>query len=332
MSEETVSFAAVARRRTWTLMLEKLKAEARGSANFEEGNGPSYDYFPHLDTAAVRELHRTATAEILGLVKARKLRFVRDGKNVSSKLTAGKHTSVEGEATDLASEAECTLLELVEAGLPEWVELGQAEDLTPLEFRGPVAVLQDVRSEYLDEQRRFVDPGWQQIERQLWRETRPDKLQALQEEIASCRLFIRVFLAKAAIDVLSRELGVNLVLPLVQGRERAIRDLLAIYNEQAARSWEGEPDEDGFVPPDDVLLFPRDFRLPMIDMARLEPDPADVELMRHSLATPLVDDWWEAANELGICGALGDIDPDCKERLRRRGRELGSINLAVQNL
>jgi hypothetical protein len=54
--------------------------------------------------------------------------------------------------------------------------------------------------------------------------------------------------------------------------------------------------------------------------------------MRQRLATPLVDDWWEAADELGICGALGDVDPDRKERLRRRGRELGSIHLAVQDL
>ena len=45
--------------------------------------------------------------------------------------------------------------------------------------------------------------------------------------------------------------------------------------------------------------------------------------MRQSLAKPLVDEWWAAADELGICGALGDVDPDCKERLRRRGRELG---------
>ena len=78
------------------------------------------------------------------LVKARKLRFVRDGKNVSSKLRAGKHLSAAGETTDLAAEAECTLLELVEARLPEWVERQAAEDITPSEFQGPVAVLQDV--------------------------------------------------------------------------------------------------------------------------------------------------------------------------------------------
>ena len=207
----------------------------------------AYDYLLHLDAAAAWQLHQTATAEVVELIKARKLRFVRNGKNVSAKLKAGKHASRDGEGAELAEEAECTLLELVEAGLPEWAEQGQAEDLTPSEFRGPVAVLQEVPPEYLDEQGQFVDPGWQQIEGQLRRETRPDKLQALQEEIASCQLFIRVFLArKAVIDVFSQELGLDLVIPPVRDREQAIRDLLAIYNQQAARSWEAEPDAEGF--------------------------------------------------------------------------------------
>ena len=141
----------------------------------------------------------------------------------------------------MAAEAECTLLELVEAGLPEWVERQAAEDLTPSEFQGPVAVLQEVPPEYLDEQGQFVDPGWQQIEEQFRRALRPDKLQALQVEIASCQLFIRVFLARrAVIDVFSQELGLDLVIHPVRHREQAIGDLLAIYNQQAARSWEGE--------------------------------------------------------------------------------------------
>ena len=325
MAEEKISFAEVTRGRAWWLMPEELKAEARCLPDFED--------FLRLDAAAVQELHQTATAEILELVDARKLRFLRDGKNVSSKLKGGKHLSVAGEATGLAAEAECTLLELVEAGLPEWVEQGQAEDLTSSEFRGPVAVLQEVPPEYLDKQGRFVDAGWQQIEDQLRRETRPDKLQALQEEIASCQLFIRVFLArKAVIEAFGQQLGLDLFIPPVQDREQAIRDLLAIYNQQAARSWEAEPDAEGFVLPDEMLAFPRDLRLPLIDAASLEPDPAEVELMRQSLATPLVDEWWAAADELGICGALGDVSPDYKEHLRQRGRELGSINLAIQNL
>ena len=138
---------------------------------------------------------------------------------------------------------------------------GQVEDLTPSEFRGPVAVLQEVRPECLDEQGRFVDPGWRQIEGQLRREVRPDKLQALQEEIASCQLFIRVFLArKAVIDVFGQELGLDLFIPPVRDREQAICDLLDIYNQQAARSWEGEVDEDGFVPSGRGAAFPKGFQ------------------------------------------------------------------------
>ena len=258
MAEEKVSFAEVTQHRAWWRAPEELKARARALPGFEEDSGNAYDHLLRLDAAAAQELHRAATAEIVGLVKARKLRFVRDGKDVSAKLKAGKRTSVAGEATDLAAEAECTLLELVEAGLPEWAEQGQAEDLTPPEFRGPVAVLQEVPPECLDEQGRFVEPGWQQIEDRLRRETRPDKLQALQQAIASCQLFIRVFLArKAVIEVFSQELGLDLFIPAVRDREQAIRDLLAIYNEQAARSWEGEPDAEGFVPPDETLALPR---------------------------------------------------------------------------
>ena len=182
-AEEKVSFAEVTRGRAWWLAPEELKARAR--SEFKEGSETTCEDLRRLDAAAALELLRTATAEIVNLVRDRKLRFVRDGKSVSAKLKAGKHTSVAGEATDFAAEAECTLLELVEAGLPEWAEQGRAEDLMPSEFRGSVAVLQEVPPECLDEQGRFVDPGWQQIEDQLRRAARPDKLQELQEEIVS---------------------------------------------------------------------------------------------------------------------------------------------------
>ena len=255
MADERISLAEVTDRRAWWLAPEELKARARSLPDFDDESASAYDYLLRLDAAAAWQLHQAAAAEVLELIKARKLRFTRNGKNVSAKLKAGKHASRDGQGAVLAEEAECTLLELVEAGLPEWAEQGQAEDLTPSEFRGPVAVLQEVPPEYLDEQGQFVDPGWQQIEGQLRRETRPDKLQALQEEIASCQLFIRVFLArKAIIDVFSQELGLDLVIPPVRDREQAIRDLLAIYNQQAARSWEAEPDEEGFVLSDEMLL------------------------------------------------------------------------------
>ena len=236
MMEEKISFAELVRGRAWWLAPEPLRTRAKALADFEDDSGDgTYAYMLHIDAAAAGQLHQAAAAEVVELIRARKLRFVRNGKNVSAKLKTGKHASRDGEGAVLAEKAECTLLELVEAGLPEWVEQGQAEDLTPCEFRGPVAVLQEVPSEYLDDHGQFVDPGWQQIEEQFRRALRPDKLQALQVEIASCQLFIRVFLARrAVIDVFSQELGLDLVIPPVRHREQAIGDLLAIYNQEAA--------------------------------------------------------------------------------------------------
>ena len=81
-----------------------------------------------------------------------------------------------------------------------------------------------------------------------------------------------------------------------------------------------------------MLPFPSDLRLPLIDVAKLEPDPADVELMRQSLGTPLVDDWWQAADELGICGALGALDRDRGSGCGNVGGRLRSINLAFDEV
>ena len=90
MMEEKISFAELARGRAWWLAPEP--AEGPGPKpwpDFEDDSGnDTYAYMLHLDAAAARELHQAAAAEIVALIKARKLRFVRDGKNVSSKLNS----------------------------------------------------------------------------------------------------------------------------------------------------------------------------------------------------------------------------------------------------
>ena len=90
MMEEKVSFAEVMDRRAWWLAPEELKARARSLPDFDDESGSAYDYLLHLDAAAAGQLHQTAMAEVVELIKARKLRFVCDGKDVSSKLRAGK--------------------------------------------------------------------------------------------------------------------------------------------------------------------------------------------------------------------------------------------------
>ena len=157
MVEDKISFAEVMRGRAWWLAPEELKARAKSLPDFDDDSGnDAYDHLLRIDVAAAQEFHQAAATEIVGLITARKLRFVRDGKNVSAKLRAGKRTGLTRAAIELAAEAACTLLELVEAGLPEWVEQGSAVCLTPSEFQGPVAVLQEIPPECLDEHGQFV--------------------------------------------------------------------------------------------------------------------------------------------------------------------------------
>jgi hypothetical protein len=54
--------------------------------------------------------------------------------------------------------------------------------------------------------------------------------------------------------------------------------------------------------------------------------------MHEALAIPDAHDWWEAALELGVVGAIGKTNPDLKQPLQRRARELGSIELAMDEL
>ena len=54
--------------------------------------------------------------------------------------------------------------------------------------------------------------------------------------------------------------------------------------------------------------------------------------MRERLATPDEEEWRQAAEELAVIGAMGDIDPELRERVRQRGRELGSLNRAIDEL
>ena len=109
-----------------------------------------------------------------------KLRFSREGEDVSRLIGAGTSGSLAAEqGEEFGTEAECSLLELVEAGLPEWVEWSRAETFTPREFRGPIAVLQEVPPECLDEAGRFVEPGWRLVEEALQREASPEKLEQL---------------------------------------------------------------------------------------------------------------------------------------------------------
>jgi hypothetical protein len=191
-----------------------------------------------------------------------------------------------------------------------------------------VAVLQEIPPDCLDGNGRFVESGWTAVQNVLRREAAPEKLEQLRSVLDTCEALLRAFLARRAIiDVFGQELGLDLLPPMLRERVEALRDLLAAYNPLAVLSREGEPDEDGFVPPGWMLPLPRDLRLPPINLEELEPDAEEVDLLREALAVPDARAWWGAALERGVVGALGTADSELKERLLRR--ELGSIELTV---
>jgi hypothetical protein len=333
MAEQRVSLAAVIQYRTWQSASEDLRAKATALPQFEEDEN-EYDCLLSADSNAALHLRSLAEQEIIDLVEAGKLRFSREGEDVSRLIAAATSGSLLAEqGEEFGAEAECSMLELVEAGLPEWVEWSRAETFTPSEFRGPVAVLQEVPPECLDEAGSFIEPGWKLVKEALRREASPEKLDQLHSIAAACASAVRVFLArKAVIEVFSQELDLDLCAPPVRKREQALRDFVALYNRLAELSLEGEPDEDGFVPPDWMLPLPRALRLAPLDLEELRPDPDELQLMRERLTTPDEEDWRLAAEELAVIGAMGEVDADVRERVRQRGSELGSLNRAIDEL
>ena len=73
-------------------------------------------------------------------------------------------------------------------------------------------------------------------------------------------------------------------------------------------------------------------RLPPLDLKALKPHQSELQLMRERLTTADEEDWRQAAEELAVIGAMGDIDVGLRERVRQRGRELGSLNRAIDEL
>jgi hypothetical protein len=333
MAEQRVSLDAVIQYRTWQSASDDLRAKARALPEFEEDEN-EYDCLLAVDRDATLRLRKLAEEEIIGLVESAKLRFSRGGEDVTCLIGAAPNGSLAAEqGEEFGTEAECSLLELVEAGLPEWLEWSKADTFTPREFRGPIAVLQEVPPECLDEAGRFVEPGWRSVEKALGREASPEKLDQLRSIADACASAIRVFLARiAVIEVFSQEIDLDLCAPPVRKREQALRDFIALYNRLAEMSQEGEPDEDGFVPPDWMLPLPRALRLLLLDLEELKPDANELQRMREQLAIADEEAWRQAAEELAVIGAMGDIDAELREQVRQRGRELGSLNRAIDAL
>ena len=214
-----------------------------------------------LDEAAARELHRTAVAEIV----AADPRLESFGSSAAArmslpKLKAGSTGPKRDATAALAAEAECTLLELVDAGLPEWVERGRAEHFTPIRSRGRWRSCRRLhRSAGMRTAASWIPAGRGSRTGSGGR-SRPGKFEVLHQVIASCQSSLRVFLSlKAIIELFSQELGLDLCLPPVRDGGGSAQGHAHRLQSAGEMCREGEPDEDGFVPADRMLHLPGDF-------------------------------------------------------------------------
>ena len=82
MAEQRVSLDAVIHYRTWQIASDDLRAKARALPEFEEDEN-EYDCLLAVDSDATLRLRKLAEQEIIDLVESGKLRFSREGEDVS---------------------------------------------------------------------------------------------------------------------------------------------------------------------------------------------------------------------------------------------------------
>jgi hypothetical protein len=91
--------------------------------------------------------------------------------------------STQEEADSFEDEAMCSLLELVDAALPEWTSWAKRNpaELAPANYLRPVAVPSDPNSVALDETGSYPELGWNLLERWMAQWETPELIDALRE-------------------------------------------------------------------------------------------------------------------------------------------------------
>ena len=278
LAEEGVSLGEVVRRRAWRLAPEDLRARAGALHGLEEDEDwTAYSRLLAADEAAALRLRTAAAAEIAALAAAGRLRFARGGKDVTATVGAGwREGSAAGEADAFEAEAECHLLELVEAGLPEWAEWSRAEHFTPAEFRGPVAVLTEAPPDCLDGAGRYVEPGREAVEEAVRERGRAGEAEALRSVAEASAARVRaVLVRRAIIRVFGRDRGWTRC-PRASG---AGGDLAGAG--RGLRTAGSDQQEPGRWTRTALTrrtrwAAPEGLGLPVIDLEQLEPDPEEV--------------------------------------------------------
>ena len=223
MAEERISFAEVVRYRAWWLAPEDLKARVETCPHFEDEAGTQYD-LPAAPGRGGRAAapqgggggDRGADQGRKAPIRPRRQECLRQAQELASTRVA---TERGGGPWRPRPSAPCSSWS--RPGCRNgWSGAGRSISRRP-SSRGRWRCCRRSRRNAWTSRAGSWSRAGDRSRMQLRREIRPDKLQALQVEIASCQLFIRVFLArKAIIEVFGQELGLDLVTPAGPGPRR----------------------------------------------------------------------------------------------------------------
>jgi hypothetical protein len=196
------------------------------------------------------------------------------------------------------SEAMCSLLELVDADLPEWTTWAKRNpaELAPAKYRRQVAVPYDPEAIELDALESDPEDGWNLLERWMKQFEGPEILSGLREASKKAVWTVRRFVVSREIGrAFSEAIRVDFTSLLAQV-EADLRDSIAEYNRYADRSNSTSARSEGLadLPPE----VPGDLHLERIEVDELGPPAETLAELNAVLRDDLRQDWKEVAREL----------------------------------
>jgi hypothetical protein len=297
MAQHQISLFWATAYRAWELAPEDLKTMVRAHPEFEEDEN-EYEILKELAKEQCQSLYEEATAEIAALVRAGKIRFSRNGEDVTGSIVPlwWENCSTQEEADSFEEETMCSLLELVDTALPEWTSWAKRNpaELAPAKYLRTVAVPYDPNSVALDETGSYPELGWNLLERWMAQWETPELIDALREGSQKATKQLRRYtIGRAVVAIFSAETGVNFV-SLLDVVEPDLRDTIEEYNAHVERNAR-EHTRSG---PLAELSRATGLQLERIELEHLEPPAAMLETLRGCLRGELSPRWEDAVTEL----------------------------------
>jgi hypothetical protein len=271
----------------------------RAQPDFEEDEN-EYEILYRVAEEHCQALYEQATGDLACLVQAGKLRFSRNDEDVSHRILSRwwESCSTQDDVDALESEAMCSLLELIDAGLPEWTSWAKRNpaELAPAKYRRPVAVPYEPDAVELDETGSYPEDGWNLLERWMQQYEVPEVIRAMTEGSQRAAWQVRRFVAgREIVRAFSAAIGVDFE-SLLAAVEADLCDSIADYNKHAERSTmqSARSGALGSFPQE----VPGDLGLQRLDLEALGPPSSSLAELKTRLEGSLSKNWDDAAMEI----------------------------------